>query len=260
MLVILKKILFIFVFPFLAYAQELTLLDTTDLEADVFIGVNSFQETIYIKDQVLYKNSQNETFNFKEFQLGKIFSVDIINPMNIAVYYRDFNTVVLLDNRLNETERIDFNRVPEFVNTSTATLAANTSLWVFNTDSQQLESYNYRSNNKVLVSQPIAGEIRSQVSNINYCFLLTYDFIRAYNIYGSLLAEISHPGFQKIIHHNENLIAIKDNTLYYIDKKTREITELKSPEINLKDLQLTQDFLYIYDENRIHKFSITLPK
>lgn len=256
----LRNLIIILLFPLFAFAQELTFIESIELDADTFIGVNSFAETFYIKDQVLYKQSQNETFNFKEFQLGKIFSVDIINPMNIAVYYQDFNTVVLLDNRLNETERIDFNRVPEFLNTSTATLAANNSLWVFNTDSQQLESYNYRSNNKVLVSQPITGEIRSQVSNINYCFILTDDFIRAYNIYGSLMAEFSHDGYQKIIQHNENLIAIKDNKLYYIDKKTQEISELESPEINLKDLQLKQDFLYIYDENQIQKFKITLPK
>jgi len=140
------------------------------------------------------------------------------------------------------------------------TVAANNSLWVFNIDAQQLESYNYRSNNKVLVSQPINGEILSQVSNYNYCFLLTEEKIRAYNIYGSLIAEITNEGFQKIIQFNENLVALKDNELYYIDKETREVTKLKTPEISIKDLQLTQDFLYIYNGKQVHKYKLTLPK
>jgi len=256
----LKKILIILLLPILAWSQELSLVEQTELDADVFIGINTFDEVFYIKDQVLYKESKTNLINFKDFQLGQIYSVDIVNPMNIAVYYQDFNTIVLLDNRLTEIERVNFNELSEFINTSTATLAANNSLWVFNIDSQQLESYNYRSNNKVLVSQPINGDVLSQASNYNYCFVLTEEKIRSYNIYGSLIAEINNEGFQKIVQLNENLIAIKDNELYYIDKRTKEISKIKSPEINIKDLQLTQDFLYIYDGKQVHKFRLTLPK
>ena len=255
-----KTYLIIFLFPIFAWSQNLSLIEKTVLDADVFIGINSFEEAFYIKDQVLYKESKTNLLNFKDFQLGEIHSVDIVNPMNIAVYYQDFNTVVLLDNKLVETERINFNNISEFINTSTATLEANNSLWLFNIDSQQLESYNYRSNQKKLVSQPINGEILSQVSNYNYCFLLTEKKIRAYNIYGSLIAEITNEGFQEIVQQSENLVALKDNELYYIDKETREITKIKTPEITIKDLQLTQDFLYIYDGKQVHKFTLTLPK
>ncbi len=255
-----KKLLFIFIFPILAWSQELSFVSKTQLNADTFIGVDAYSDSYYTKDQVLYKKTEAGLFNFKEFQLGAIQSVDIINPMNIVVYYSDFNTVVLLDNMLTEIERINFNELSEFINTSTATLAANTSLWVFNLDSQQLESYNYRSKNKALVSQPINGEVLSQASNYNYCFVLTEEKIRAYNIYGSLISEINSDGFQKIIQFNENLIALKDNELYYIDKKTQEITKIKTPEITIKDLQLTQDFLYIYDGNQVHTFKLILPK
>jgi len=256
----LKKILIILFFPILTWSQELSFVEQTALDADVFIGINTFDEVFYIKDQVLYKESGNNLLNFKDFQLGMIQSVDIINPMNIVVYYSDFNTVILLDNKLTEIERIDFNNLSDFINTSTATLAANTSLWLFNIDSQQLESYNYRSKNKVLVSQPIQGEVLSQVSNFNFCFVLTTEKIRAYNIYGSLIAEITNEGFQKIVQLNENLIAKKDNELYYIDKETRDISKIKTPEITIKDLQLTQDFLYIYDGKKVHTFKLTLPK
>jgi len=256
----LKKVFLILILPFLSWSQEAIFVEQTKLEADTFIGIDSYNDLFYIQDQVLYKKTETDLFNFKDFQLGEIHTVDIINPMNITVYYANFNTVILLDNKLTEIERINFNIHSEFINTSTATLAANTSLWVFNIDSQQLESYNYRSKNKVLVSQPIQGEVLSQVSNYNFCFILTAEKIRAYNIYGSLIAEIENEGFVKIVQLNENLIALKDNELYYIDKKTKEITKIKSPEINIKDLQLTQDFLYIYDGKQVHTFKLTLPK
>lgn len=255
-----KAIFFLLIFPFLSWSQVTTLVEQTELKADTFIGIDNYNDLFYIKDQVLYKKTGTELFNFKDFQMGAIESVDFMNPMNIVVYYSDFNTVVLLDNKLTEIERINFNNHSEFINTSTATLAANTSLWIFNIDSQQLESYNYRSKHKTLVSQPISGEVLSQVSNYNYCFVLTSEKIRAYNIYGSLIAEINNEGFVKIEQVNENLLALKDDELYYIDKRTKEISKIKSPEINIKDLQLTQDFLYIYDGNRVNKFKLTLPK
>jgi len=256
----LKKVFLLLIFPILAWSQELSLVEKTDLDVDTFIGIDSYNELFYIKDQVLYKRSASSIFNFKDFQLGEIHSVDIANPMNIAVYYSDFNTVVLLDNRLTEIERINFNDLADFTNTSNATLAANNSLWIFNIDLQQLELYNYRSQNKVLVSQPIQGVVLSQASNFNYCFILTEEMIRAYNIYGSLLNEFENNGFEKIIQLNENLIAIKNNDLYYISKETKETTQIISPEINIKDLQLTQDFLYIYDGKKLHTFKLTQAK
>jgi len=256
----LKTFLFILLIPFFGISQELSFVEKVDLDANQFVGYDSYNDLFYVKDQVLYKKTTSDLYNFKDFQLGEIYSVDIVNPMNIAVYYQDFNTVVLLDNRLNEIERVEFNNISEFTNTSQVTVAANNSLWIFNIDLQQLELYNYRSKLKTVVSLPINGEVLSQVSNFNYCFILTEEKIRAYNIYGSLLAEINNEGFQKIIQFNENLIAIKDNELYYIDKETRESKKIKSPEISIKDLQLTQDYLYIYDENQVHTFKLTFPK
>ncbi len=114
------------------------------MDADTFIGIDSYKDIYYIKNQVFYKKNNINTFNFKDFQLGEIYSVDIINPMTIAVYYQDFNTVVLLDNKLSEIERINFNNLSEFINSSQAMIAANNSLWFINMDSQQLELYNYR--------------------------------------------------------------------------------------------------------------------
>jgi len=256
----LKKVFLLLIFPILAWSQELSFVEKTDLDVDTFIGIDSYNELFYIKDQVLYKKTTAILFNFKDFQLGEIHSVDITNPMNIVVYYSDFNTVVLLDNRLTEIERINFNELTDFINTSNATLAANNSLWIFNIDLQQLELYNYRSQNKMLVSQPIQGMVLSQASNFNYCFILTEEKIRAYNIYGSLLTEFENDGFEKIIQLNENLIAIKNNALYYISKETKETTQIISPEINIKDLQLTQDLLYIYDGKKLHTFKLTLAK
>ena len=255
-----KIFLLILLIPFFGVSQELSFVEKTDLDANQFIGYDTYSDLFYVKDQVLYKKTKTELFNYKDFQLGEIYSVDIVNPMNIAVYYQDFNAVVLLDNKLTEIERVEFNTISEFTNTSQVSVAANNSLWIFNIDLQQLELYNYRSKSKTVVSLPINGEVLSLASNFNYCFVLTEEKIRAYNIYGSLLADIKNEGFQKIIQFNENLIAVKDNELYYIDKETRKTNKINSSEITIKDLQLTQDYIYIYNGKNVHKLKLTSPK
>ena len=61
----------------------------------------------------------------------------------------------------------------------------------------------------------------------------------------------------ELVDPDDNLIAKKDNNLYYINKDTQETIKINSPEISIKDLQHTQEFLYIYDENQVSKFKLT---
>ena len=260
-------ILFLLLFCQFTFAQEVKQLSSMPLQADSFVGVDSYKFTYFIKDRVLHKTGQDGDFVFNDLQLGQISSVDIINPLKVLIFFQDTNTVVLLDNKLSEIERISFNYLTNFINVASATNAENNSLWIFNVDSQQLELYNYRTKLHTVVSQPFPGKLLSQASNFNYCFMLTENKLRAFNIYGSLLKETEANDFEKVIQYNENLIALKENNLYYIPyfagrnkERSSETFKLELPEITIKDLQLTKDFLYIYDGKSLHTFSLTIPK
>lgn len=248
-------------------AQSLTSVSTLPLKVDRFIGIDTYKNTYFIKDREINKQGPKGDFRFTDLQLGRITSVDIINPLKVIVFYQDTNTVVMLDNKLSEIERINFNNLPQFMNVSTATNAGNKSLWLFNVDTQQLELYNYAAKLQTVVSQPFPGKLISQASNFNYCFTLTEKKLRAFNIYGSILNEIDSEGYEKIIQQNENIIALKDNSLYYLpDFAKRQAedmgdkTKLETTKMEIKDLQLSNDFLYIYDGNNLHTFKLTLPK
>lgn len=172
-----------------------------------------------------------------------------------------------LDNRLNEIERINFNDLPDFITIDEATNAGNNRLWIFNVATQQVELYNYRNRNKIIISQPFKSDLISMASNFNYCFALTEHKLRSFNNYGSLLTESDAGGFEKIAQQDENLVALKNNELYFIPSRvgndtgtTKEILKLPTPQITIKDWQLTPEFLYIYDGKIVHSFTLTLPK
>lgn len=249
-----------FITSFSLIAQELKPVSTALLEASSFIGVDAYKNTYYINERVLHKKGTEGDFVFKDFQLGTISSVDIINPLKIVLFHEDTNTVVFLDNRLNEIERINFNNLPEFINISAATNAGNNRLWIFNVDTQQLELYNYRSNSKTTVSQPFAGKLISQASNFNYCFILTESKVLSFNIYGSLLSETEAKGFSIIAQQGDTLVAIKENSLFRYSENSFKPIKLPISENTIKDLFFTKEFLYIYDGKSLHTFSITQPK
>ncbi|MCB0465331.1 MAG: hypothetical protein KDC78_06600 [Aequorivita sp.] len=249
-----------------SFGQSLKEISKSPLKVDTFIGFDNYKNSYFIKNRVINKQGPDGNFLFNDLQLGRITSVDILNPLKVVVFFQDTNTVVFLDNKLSEIQRINFNNLPNFLNVSTATNAGSNSLWLFNVDTQQLELYNYGSKLQTVVSQPFPGKLISQASNFNYCFTLTERKLRAFNIYGSILNEVPSEGYEKIIQQNENLVALKENSLYYIpdfakrnDAISHETVKLSLTEITIKDLQLTNDFLYIYDGEILHTFKLTIP-
>ena len=68
------------------FGQDLKKEDNTPLQADEFIGVDSFNNTFFIKDMALNKTGPLGSFVFQDFQLGPIKNVDIINQLNVVVF------------------------------------------------------------------------------------------------------------------------------------------------------------------------------
>lgn len=242
------------------YGQHYELKQEVELNADKFIGVDPFTNYYYIKNDVLLKKGPEGTFKFNDYQLGKIKSVDIINPLKIIVFYNDSNTVVLVDKKLNEIERINFNTLTPSMNISTASNAGNNKLWIFNMDTQQLELFNYRTLINRIVSHPFSGIPLAQASNFNYCYILTEKKLKAFNVYGSLLFEMDASEYEKLEQHDAKLIMLKNNSLYSITDNSINPIKIPLSENRIKDLHLTQDLLYIYDGNNILKYSLTNPK
>ncbi|GAB5401548.1 MAG: hypothetical protein Aureis2KO_31330 [Aureisphaera sp.] len=241
-------------------AQQFELKTSQPLEADEFIGVDSYKHTYYIKEGVLHKKGSLGEFVFQDYQLGPIAHVDIINPLNVVVFYAEVNTVVFLDNRLNETERINFNTISNFINVGAANNAGNNRLWLFNSDTQQLQLFDYRTLRETVFSQPYEGVPKSMVSNFNDCYLLTEDRLWQVNIYGSLLSEKELTGYERLVRYGDSLIGLKENKLYWIGSETVDPLEFQLAENQIKDLQLTQEFLYIYDGKLLYSLTLTQPK
>lgn len=248
-------------FPFLALSQNITVspLDTIfQLKNKDFIGVDT--HVYFVDGAILHKKNHKEDLQFSDIQLGEITSVDILNPLRITVFYKEFNTAIILDNTLSEITRIDFNRLENYRNISHARTAADRKLWIFNIDLQQLELFDYRLNKVVQTFSPQGKNAIEMASDFNNCWILTEDELLHYNRYGSLLSREKISDVQDLQVVDENMFAIKDNNLVVRVKNQKSWRIIKDNVQGLKQFYLNGGNLYLYSLDFVSFNRIILPK
>lgn len=238
---------------------DATLIDTSNLNADQIIDIDNFETLYFIKDHTIYKNHSNKkSINYSNYQLGEITTANVFNPLKINLFYKDFNTVVILDNRLAEIFKIDFNTIQPYKNITQVSTGFDNTLWVFNIDFQQLELYDYKTNTTRFSAVPVQSDVLDLESDYNYCWLLTKNYLYQYNYFGSMISKIENTGFTKISKSNGHLILKKDNTLYFKHNKKEEIQPVNLPKLLINQFLLTNETLYIYDLEKLHKYQLKI--
>ena len=233
-----------------------TLKDKTKLEAKTFISKSSFDELFILNENTLTKKHNSNIYNYQNFSLGLPDKVDLLNPLEITLFYKEFNTVIQLDNRLNEINKIDFNFDVDFKPLLYAATASDRRLWLFNTNTKQLELYNYQRQQTEGYSQPITSSIKSIYSNYNFCWILPDTEILEYNTYGALLNTIKMEGYDSIVVHKNLYFLTKNKQLYYFNLNSESPTLLSQIEFPIKDFSVTNESLYIYDGENLYTYSI----
>lgn len=251
--------------PFFLLGQEQTIvteiISKEKIVADLFVGYDNFGYLYYTKGQVFYKQKGDEIYQFKNVSLGTITKVDIINPLRIVLFYEPFNTVVLLDNQLNLTQKISFSENSAPMVISAAGLASQNRLWIFNTVNQQLGLYDFNKNSVVQLATPISDKVLLYQSEINY-----FHWINkkkqwfTCDVYGRISFISDVPEYEAVVFiSNSKIVFKKDNQLYLFDSEhsttsTIEIDKKTFDNFTVKDQNLT-----IFTENEISTYKIILP-
>jgi len=222
------------------------------------IGIDNFGNTFAIDQTTLYKKDPNNTLTYSNIQLGNITSGNPFNTLKINLFYRNFNTAIILDNRLAEIYKIDFNTKQPYRNVSHISTGYDNTLWIFNQENQQLELYDYKANNSRVTTLPVQSNVLDIKSNFNYCWLLTEKFLYTYNYFGSLISKLKNEGFTEIAEDNGNLVIKSGNNLYFFGKDVNRLIPIKLPELLINRFLLTNETLYIYDGETLHQFQLKI--
>jgi len=257
-----KQLRYLFLLlSFSIFAQDkikVELISKTEFKADSIIGIDNFENILYTLNNSLVKKQDNKIFKYSNVQLSTITNVSSFNPLKINVFYKAFNTITILDNRLAEIYKIDFNQTKPYKNVSHVSTGSDNTVWVFNQDLMQLELYDYKTKTTRAKTLPIENNIIDITSNYNSCWLLTKKFIYKYNYFGSLISKTPNNGYTAIQESNQSIILKKDNTLFYIAKKTKTIKPINISNLLISQFFVTNQFVYIYTDKVLYHYQLKL--
>jgi len=261
-----KLLLSLFVISFsIVYGQPKKIYPETEnsptFKIDSYIGFDKFGFQYFITNEVLHKIKDSETFEYKNPSLGKIAKVDLQNPLKIVVFYESFNAAILLDNQLNEVQRIQFslNSTP-IVITATG-IASQNQLWVYDSLNQQIGLYDYLNNNYKAISTSFPESIKQYQSDFNtFYWIDDKNNWFSCNIFGKITTKGKVADFDSIEIINDNqYIFSKNNNLIFEDIGKKEKYKIEIAEKTFEKFSYKGQILSIFTSQGIINYKITTP-
>lgn len=263
-----KKIfLFTILFCFATLkAQELAipvkLLSHAEIKTERYIGADAFGGEYTIADNEFMKLKEGVLLKYKNLSLGDIYKVDIQNPLQIVLFYKKFNTAVLLDNQLNEISQINFSRLSEPIIAEAASLAAQNKLWLFDITTQQIGLLDTGQNSFKTITPQLEEVIKYYQSDYNYFYWIdAKNKCYAVNLFGKVVFLGTVSDFDDILFVSDTAVLLKkDNNLYYFNMQTGNSKLIDVVEKSFKSFFYKEQILSIFTGNEINHYKITLSK
>ncbi|MEO8234218.1 MAG: hypothetical protein ABI549_02285 [Flavobacterium sp.] len=231
------------------------------IEADVYLGEDAFRYKYFIANSVLSKIKDSENFQYKNIALGKITSINIYNPFKIILFYENFNSAIILDNQLNEIQKINFSENKKQIVTSVVGISFQNNLWVFNATNQQIGLYDYLKNEYKNISVPISATIKYYETNSNFFYWIDEkNYWYSCDIFGKIIALGKLPDFDFVqIVSNLSIIFKKDDLLYHYSLNSNKKILINIEEKRYKKFYYRDQNLSIFTPEGITNYKINLP-
>jgi len=258
-------LLLFFLCSSVAFAQQqkiaLSKINSEALKADAFVGYDSFGWKYFIVNNTFNKQKDSLILQYKNLALGKLRKVDLQNPLQIVLFYESFNTVIILDNQLNETQKIPFSENTVPIVAAAAGMASQNRLWIYNSLSQQIGLFDYLKNDYMPITVPFAGRLRYYESDFNYFYWIDDKLNRfACDVYGKVSEYGTVSDFDHFQIVNENwFFYSKADKLYAHDVKNDKNFALQIDEKTFKSFHCEAQILSIFTKEGITNYKITLP-
>jgi hypothetical protein len=193
---------------------------------------------------------------------GKMYSIDVSNPLKVLLYFRDFGTVVVLDRLLGQRDVLDLRRLGLFQVKSIA-LAYDNGFWVFDEQEGKLKHLNdvgeiidqFTDFRLLFDSMPSPQVIVDQNKN-----LYLYDTTRGiymFDYYGAFKKKVPYTGWKDFTVINNMVFGRTENVLFRYDPVTLQLQEYpvsRSMRDALK-IRITPDYVYILRSDRLEIFA-----
>lgn len=231
-------------------------------ELGEFAGQDNFGNVYSIYENEFRKNPKEGKLSFyKNVSLGKIHQVDLQNPLQIVLFYKQFTSVVLLDNQLNETTKINFSDLPIPLNPEAVSLASQNKLWLYDMLSQKLGLFDVLKNTFQPLTPSYKDNLRFYQSDYNYFYWIDIkQNLYVSNIFGKVNFLGQVPEFQQMQVVSPTALLIKnDNGLFLYNLENASLSPIAINEKSFVSFSYKDQILSIFTEREINHYKIILP-
>lgn len=262
-----RKQLFYLIFLISAFGfsqnQKITSVkqDFIAIEADDFIGFDGFGNYFYIKNNIVFKKIDTETLQYQNLSLGNLTRVDILNPLKVILFYEEFNSVIILDNFMNEIQKIEFSKLETPIVATAIGISGQNNLWIYNALNQQIGLFDLTTGTYKNLGVPIKETIPFYQSDFNYFHWI--DNQNQWNtctIFGRVFTHGRVELNLEMQLLNENKIIFSDdNKMYLRDRNINKLYEIEIVEKSFKKFYYKDQILSIFTDKGIINYKIILP-
>jgi hypothetical protein len=225
------------------------------------IAKDQFGYNYYIRNNIFSKSKEGKTLEYKNVPLGKITKVDLQNPLKIVLFYENFNTVILLDNQLNEIQKINFSDLITPVVAGAVAMSSQNRLWVYDTMLQQIGLYDYLKNNYISLTQSLQGNLKYYEADFNH-FQWIDDQLQWYvcDIFGKVSSHGKVPDFDQVqVINLQSIIYLKSGSLFLKNYSTNKTYAIEHNNKSVKSFSYKDQVLSIFTTQGISNYKITIP-
>lgn len=268
-----KKIWFFFFIGLLAtvssFAQKdsvLTFSKTIDGDFTYF-NVDNL-DNIYLvnsNNQLKKLNSNGDSMGiFNDVRkYGKLFYIDVTNPLKLLLYYQNFSTVVVLDRFLMVRNVINL-RKQNIFNVKAVATSYDNNIWVFDEGDAKLKKIGENGDvlSETVDCRLIFDTVPSPTQIIDRDgFVNLYDTAKGFfifDIYGALKTKVPFVGWNNIEVINQTLYGFTGNVLYQYKPGSLELKEYKLPEnfANALQTKAVNNKVYLLKESGLEQFIV----
>jgi len=257
-------VLFLQSYFFFGQDIETKFISKFPLKVDKFIGVDEFQNVYYILNNVFYKKNKEQTISYNNPNLGELTSVNIQNPFKIYLFYKEFNSLNILDNNLNElTGSINFTIETLFNNVIFISNSSENNIWLY-ADDNKLHLYNFQNRSEKIQTQPITFyqnnfEPISLKSTYKNVWVISNTGVIQFNEYGNFIQVIDIENISYFFPYRKGFIFFKEDALFY-HEDDRAIEIKINFKGNIVEIYSNNSYIYFYDGEYVSQFNFLLSK
>lgn len=219
---------------------------------------------------ILYQNGQLKKLNpngdslavFNDVRrYGKLFSIDVTNPLKILLYYKDFSTVVILDRLLNSRGAIDLRRL-NLYQVKAISQSYDNNIWIFD----ELESKLKRVSDE--------GKLLDQTTDFRLLFdsvptpqyiidqnkqLYLYDSLKGvyiFDYYGAFKSRLPFTGWVDFSVINNSLFGRNGSHLFRYEPGTLNLQRFPIPPamLNSRKILFNSGKIYLLRDNKLEVY------